>query len=157
MKRSLMRRQVLKIVSGMVLSPWPQLSASTSGFQQTVAALLTATDEGSILQIDLEDLCDTLNLCGSFPLSFTATSHDADKVFDACRNALACIPSHRVKAAVVVCSGNGRDFGLHKCSEVFGAVRNATDESTSLVFGVAYNPMLVGAMSVTWLAGTPDD
>ena len=49
MKHVLMRRQFLKIVGGMVLSPRPLLAASTpaSGIQQVVAALLVATEEGS--------------------------------------------------------------------------------------------------------------
>ena len=64
MKRTLMRRQVLKIVGGMALSPWslPAASAQADGVEQTVAALLAATEEGSILQIDLEDLCHTLRM-----------------------------------------------------------------------------------------------
>jgi hypothetical protein len=109
-----MRRQVLKIVGGMALSPWPPPAASAQAdrVQQTVAALLAATEEGSILQIDLEDLCDTLKLCGSSPVSFTVTDHDADKVLDACRDALARIPTHNKAAAVVVCSGYGESFGF---------------------------------------------
>ena len=96
MKRTLMRRQVLKIVGGMALSPWSPPAASTQadGVQQTVAALLAATEEGSILQIDLEELRETLNLCGSSPVSFTVTNHDADKLLDACRDALARMPTH---------------------------------------------------------------
>ena len=96
MKRTLMRRQVLKIVGGMALSPWspPAASAQADGVEQTVAALLAATEEGSILQIDLEDLCHTLKLCGRSPVSFTVTNHDANKVLDACRDALAQMPSH---------------------------------------------------------------
>ena len=44
MKRTLMRRQVLKIVGGMALSPWPRpaASAQADGVEQTVAALQTA-------------------------------------------------------------------------------------------------------------------
>lgn len=158
MKRTLMRRQVLKIVSGMALSPWPLPAASSQSdrVQQTVAALLAATDEGSILQIELEDLRDTLNLCGRSPRSFTITDQDVDKVLDACRDALAWLPSHEVKAAVVVCSGYGKCFRLSHCAEVFRVVRHAMDESTSLVFGVVFDPTLVNAMSVTWLAGAPD-
>ena len=51
MKRTLMRRQVLKIVGGMVLSPWPPAAESTQAdrVQQTVTALLAATEEGFIL------------------------------------------------------------------------------------------------------------
>jgi hypothetical protein len=30
------------------------------------------------------------------------------------------------------------------------------DESACLVFGAVFDPMLVDAMSVTWLAGGPD-
>ena len=158
MKHVLMRRQALKIVSGMVLSPWPLLAVSTqaSGIQQVVAALLAATEEGSLLQIDLEDLRDTLKLCGSFPMSFTVTNHDADKVLDTCRDALAAKPSHNIKAAVVVCSGYGKGFQLTQCAEVFRAVQHAMDESTYLVFGVVLDSALVDAMSVTWLAGAPD-
>lgn len=153
-----MRRQVLKIVGGMALSPWPRpaASAQADGIQQTVAALLAATEEGSILQIDLEDLCHTFKLCGSSPVSFTVTNHDADKVLDACRDALARMPSHRVKAAVVVCSGNGKNFRLTNCAEVFRVVRHAVHESTYLVFGVVSDPTLVDAMRVSWLAGVPD-
>ena len=104
MKHVLMRRQVLKIVGGMVLSLRPQLAVSTpaSGIQQAVAALLAATEEGSLLQIDLEDLRETLNLCGRSPLSFTVTDRDADKVLEACRDALTLMPSHKVEVAVVV-------------------------------------------------------
>ena len=125
MKRTLMRRQVLKIVGGMALSPWPPpaASAQADGVEQTVAALLAATEEGSILQIDLEDLCHTLKLCGRSAVSFTVTNHDANKVLDACRDALAQMPSHGVKAAVVVCSGNGKNFRLTNCAEVFRVIR----------------------------------
>ena len=158
MKRTLMRRQVLKIVGGMALSPWPPpaASAQADGVQQTVAALLAATEEGSILQIDLVDLCHTLKLCGSSPVSFTVTDHDVDKVLGACRNALARMPSHKVKAAVLVCSGNGKNFRLTNCAEVFRAIRHAVNESTYLVFGVVSDPTLVDVMRVSWLAGAPD-
>ena len=158
MKRTLMRRQVLKIVGGMALSPWspPAASAQADGVEQTVAALLAATEEGSILQIDLEDLCHTLKLCGRSAVSFTVTNHDANKVLDACRDALAQMPSHGVKAAVVVCSGNGKNFRLTNCAEVFRVVRHAVNESTYLVFGVVSDPTLVDAMRVSWLAGAPD-
>ena len=158
MKRTLMRRQVLKLVAGMALSPWPlhAASAQADGIQQTVAALLAATEEGSILQIDLEDLCHTFKLCGSSPVSFTVTNHDADKVLDACRDALARMPSHRVKAAVVVCSGNGKNFRLTNCAEVFRVVQHAMYESAYLVFGVVSDPTLVDVMRVSWLAGVRD-
>ena len=158
MKRTRMRRQVLKIVGGMALSPWPLPVASTQAdrVQQTVAALLAATEEGAILQIDLEDLRDTLKLCGRSPVSFMVTDHDADKVLDACRDALARIPTHNKAAAVVVCSGNGKSFQLSHCAEVFRVVRHAMDESAYLVFGVVFDSALVDAMSVTWLAGAPD-
>ena len=158
MKRTLMRRQILKIIGGMALSPWPLPAASDQAdrVQQTVTALLAATAEGAILQIDLEDLRDALKLCGSSPVSFTVTNHDADKVLAACRDALAWMPKHKMKAAVVVCSGYGKNFQLNHCAEVFRVVRKAVDESTCLVFGVRFAPTLVDAMSVTWLAGAPD-
>ena len=158
MKRTLVRRQVLKLVAGMALSPWPLPAASAQAdrVQQTLAALLAATEEGSILQIDLEDLRDTLKLCGRSPVSFMVTDHDADKVLDACRDALARIPTHNKAAAVVVCSGNGKSFQLSHCAEVFRVVRHAMDESAYLVFGVVFDSALVDAMSVTWLAGAPD-
>lgn len=158
MKRTLMRRQVLKIVGGMALSPWspPAASAQADGVEQTVAALLAATEEGSILQIDLEDLCHTLKLCGNSAACFTATHHDANKVLDACRDALAQMPSHGVKAAVVVCSGNGKNFRLTNCAEVFRVVHHAMYESAYLVFGVVSDPTLVDVMRVSWLAGVPD-
>ena len=158
MKRTLMRRQVLKIVGGMALSPWPRpaASAQADGVEQTVAALLAATEEGSILQIDLEDLCHTFKLCGSSPVSFTVTNHDAEKLLDTCRNALARMPSHEVKAAVVVCSGNGKNFRLTNCAEVFRVIRHAVNESTYLMFGVVSDPTLMDAMRVSWLAGVPD-
>ena len=158
MKRTLMRRQVLKIVGGMALSPWPRpaASAQADGVEQTVAALLAATEEGSKLQIDLEDLCHTLKLCGSSPVSFTVTDHDVDKVLGACRNALARMPSHKVKAAVLVCSGNGKNFRLTNCAEVFRVIRNTVHESTYLMFGVVSDSTLLDAMRVSWLAGAPD-
>ena len=84
-----------------------------------VTALLAATEGGSILQIDLEDLRHMLNLCGRSPVIFTVTDHDADEVLDACRDALARMPSHKVNAAVVVCSGNGKTFQLSHCAKVF--------------------------------------
>ena len=158
MKRTLMRRQVLKLVAGMALSPWPLHAASTQTVrvQQTAAALLAATEEGSLLQIDLEDLCHTLKLCGSSPVSFTVTDHDVDKVLGACRNALARMPSHKVKAAVLVCSGNGKNFRLTNCAEVFRVIRHAVNESTYLMFGVVSDSTLLDAMRVSWLAGAPD-
>ena len=158
MKRTLMRRQVLKIVGGMALSPWspPAASAQADGVEQMVAALLAATEEGSILQIDLEDLCHTLKLCGRSPVSFTVTNHDSDKLLDACRDALARMPSHGVKAAVVVCSGNGKNFRLTNCAEVFRVIRHAVNESTYLMFGVVSDPTLVDVMRVSWLAGVRD-
>ena len=157
MKRTLMRRQVLKIVASVTLSPWPLPAASTSANRvQQAAALLAATAEGAILQIDLEDLLDALKLCGSSPVSFTVTNHDADKVLDACRDALARITTHKKAAAVVVCSGYGKSFQLSHCAEVFRVVRRAMDESTCLALGVVFDPQLVNAMSVTWLVGAPD-
>ena len=158
MKHVLMRRQVLQIVGGMVLLPRPQLAVSTptSGIQQAVAALLAATAEGSLLQIDLEDLRDTLKLCGSSPLSFTVTNHDADKVLGACRDALARMPTHNKAAAVAVCSGYGKGFQLTQCAEVFRVIQHAMDESACLVFGVVLDSALVDTMSVTWLAGAPN-
>ena len=158
MKRTLMRRQVLKIVGGMALSPWPRpaASAQADGVEQTVAALLAATEEGSILQIDLEDLCHSLKLCGSSPACFTATHHEADKLLDTCRKALAQMPSHSIKAAVVVCSGNGKNFQLTNCAEIFRVILHAVHESTYLVFGVVSDLTLVDAMRVSWLAGVPD-
>ena len=158
MKRSLMRRQILQTVSGMVLTPRPLFAVSTPADkgQQTVAALLAATEESSLLQIDLADLRDTLKLCGSSPQSFTVTNHDADKVLDACRDALAQMPSHGVKVAVVVCSGNGKNFRLSNCAEVFRVIRHAVNESTYLVFGVVSDPTLVDVMRVSWLAGVRD-
>ena len=158
MKHILMRRQVLKIVGGMAFSPWslPAESAPADGFQKTAATLLAATEEGSILQIDLEDLCHTLKLCGRSAVSFTVTNHDANKVLDACRDALAQMPSHGVKAAVVVCSGNGKNFRLTNCAEVFRVIRHAMNESTYLMFGVVSDSTLVDAMRVSWLAGVPD-
>lgn len=158
MTRTLNRRQLFKIVGGIALSPWSVPAASTQAdrVQQTGAALLAATEEGSLLQIDLEDLLDALKLCGSSPVSFTVTNHDADKVLDACRVALARIPTHKKAAAVVVCSGYGKSFGLHHCTEVFRVIQHAMDESAYLVFGVVFDSALVDAMSVTWLAGAPD-
>lgn len=158
MTRTLNRRQLFKIVGGIALSPWSVPAASTQAdrVQQTVAALLAATEEGSILQIDLEDLKDTLNLCGRSPVSFTVTHHDADKVLDACRDALARMPTHNKAAAVVVCSGYGKSFQLSRCTEVFRVVQHAMDESAYLVFGVVIDPTLVDAISVTWLVGAPD-
>ena len=158
MKRTLMRRQVLKLVAGMALSPWPLHAASTQTVrvQQTAAALLAATEEGSLLQIDLEDLCHTLKLCGSSPVSFTVTDHDVDKVLGACRNALARMPSHKVKAAVLVCSGNGKNFRLTNCAEVFRVILNTVHESFFLMFGVVADATRLDAMRVSWLAGAPD-
>lgn len=158
MKPTLARRQVLKLVAGVALSPWPlpSVSTPTDRVQQTVAALVAATEEGAILQIDLEDLLDALKLCGSSPVSFTVTNHDADKVLDACRDALARIPTHNKAAAVVVCSGYGKGFQLTQCAEVFRAVQHAMNESAYLVFGVVLDSALVDAMSVTWLADAPD-
>ena len=158
MKRTLMRRQVLKLVAGMALSPWPLHAASTQTVrvQQTAAALLAATEEGSLLQIDLEDLCHTLMLCGCFSVSFTVKDQDVDKVLGACRNALARMPSHKVKAAVLVCSGNGKIFLLTNCAEVFRGSRNTVHESTYLMFGVVSDSTLLDAMRVSWLAGAPD-
>ena len=140
------------------MSPWSVPAASTQAdrVQQTGAALLAATEEGSLLQIDLEDLLDALKLCGSSPVSFTVTNHDADKVLDACRDALAQMPSHGVKVAVVVCSGNGKNFRLTNCAEVFRVVQHAMYESAYLVFGVVSDPTLVDVMRVSWLAGVPD-
>ena len=108
------------------------------------------------MQIDLEDLLDALKFCGSSPVSFTVTNHDACKVLDACRDALARIPTHNKTAAVVVCSGYGESFGLHHCTEVFSVVQHAMDESAYQVFAAVFDPALVDAMSVTCLVGAPD-
>lgn len=64
--------------------------------------------------------------------------------------------SHRIKAAVVVCSGNGRIFRLTNCAKVFTLIRNAMDESAYQLFGAVFDTQAVGAMSVTWLAGADD-
>lgn len=158
MKHTLKRRQVLKIIGGMALSPWPLPAVSTQAdrIQQTLAAIEAATEAGSIFQIDMGDFSDALILCGPAPVSFTVTDHDADKVLDACRDALAWMQRHKVTAAVVVCSGWGKSFGLIQCAEVFRMVRHAMPESKCLVFGARFDPKLVDAMSVTWLAGGPD-
>ena len=89
-------------------------------------------------------------------MSFTVTNHDADKLLDACRDALAQMPSHGVKAAVVVCSGNGKNFQLTNCAEIFRVIRLAVHESTYLMFGVVSDSTLLDAMRVSWLAGAPD-
>ena len=113
-------------------------------------------DEDGITVRDQWNAHNALELCGSSPMSFTVTNHDADKVLDTCRDALAGIPSHNIKAAVVVCSGYGKGFELTQCAGVFRAVQHAMDESTYLVFGVILDSALVDAMSVNWLAGAPD-
>ena len=157
------RRQVLRTFGRFVLT---SVSASLPAYgngtfllctrHHVQGDLLAATEEGSLLQIDLEDLRDTLKLCGRSPVSFTVTDHDADKVLGACRDALARMPSHNVKAAVVVCSGYGKNFRLSHCTDVFRAVQHAVDKSACLVFGVVFDPKLVDAMSVTWLAGATE-
>lgn len=163
MTTDLVRRQVLRTVGRLGLTSvsgsLPAHGNSTF-FQcclhHVQRDLLAATKEGSILQIDLEDLCHTFKLCGSSPACFTATHHDADKLLDTCRKALARMPSHGIKAAVVVCSGNGKNFRLTNCAEVFRVVQHAMYESEYLVFGVVSDPTLVDAMRVSWLAGVPD-
>ena len=157
MKRAL-RRQVLKLVAGMALSPWPlpSVSAQADRVQQTVTALLAATEEGSILQIDFNDLLDSLNLCGPSPVSFTVTHRDADRVLDECRAALAGMQKQKLAAVLVVCSGYGKSFRLSRCTEVFRVVQHAMDESACLVCGVVHDQTLVDAISVAWLAGAPD-
>lgn len=89
-------------------------------------------------------------------MSFTVTNHDADKVLDACHDALARIPTHNKAAAMAVCSGYGESFGLHHCTEVFRVVQHAMDESAYQVFGAVFDPALVDAISVTWLVSAPD-
>ena len=162
MTTDLVRRQVLRAVGRLGLtSVSGSLPAHGNGTffrcrQQIALNVVEATEEGAILRIDLEDLRDTLKLCGSSPVSFTVTDQNADKVLDACHEALAWIPKHKLAAAVVVCSGYGKSFRLGRCAEVFEAVRRAMDESACLVFGAVFNPMLVDAMRVTWLVGAPD-
>ena len=57
---------------------------------------------------------------------------------------------------MVVCSGNGKNFRLTNCAEVFRVIRHAVNESTYLVLGARFDPKLVDAMRVSWLAGAPD-
>ena len=164
MTTDLVRRQVLRTVGRLGLTSvsgsLPAHGKNSTFFQCSLhhvqRDLLAATKEDSLLQIDPGDLRDTLKLCGSSPLSFTVTNHDADKVLNACRDALARITTHKKAAAVVVCSGYGKSFQLSHCAEVFRVVRRAMDESTCLALGVVFDPQLVNAMSVTWLVGAPD-
>lgn len=71
--------------------------------EQIVTLLKCATEEHSVLQIDMQDFDDALNLCGSSPMCFNVTDDDAGVVLNACRDAAAHLGNAQVAAAVVVC------------------------------------------------------
>ena len=126
--------------------------------EQIITLLECATEEGSILQIDMQDFQDALNLCGSSPMCFNVTGDDAGVLLNVCRDAAACLEKTQIAAAVVVCgiadtSGN---YKLAHLKEVFEVFRQAVDDSALLVFGASCDPSLKTSMRVTWLAGAPD-
>ena len=126
--------------------------------EQIITLLECATEEGSILQIDMQDFQDALNLCGSSPMCFNVTGDDAGVLLNVCRDAAACLEKTQIAAAVVVCgiadtSGN---YKLAHLKEVFEVFRQAVDDSALLVFGASCDPSLKSSMRVTWLAGAPD-
>lgn len=138
--------------------PLPTVSTSNYTIEQTIAALELATEEGSILQIDMQDFNDALSLCGSSPVSFNVSGRDVTTVINVCRDAAARMVKHHVAAAVVVCGVTKviDCYRLKDFKEVFEAFRLAVDESAFLVFGVGFDPSLGDCMSVTCLAGAPD-
>lgn len=126
--------------------------------EKIVTLLKCATEEHSILQIDMQDFDDALNLCGSSPMCFNVTGDDAGVLLNVCRDAAACLEKTQIAAAVVVCgiadtSGN---YKLAHLKEVFEVFRQAVDDSALLVFGASCDPSLKSSMRVTWLAGAPD-
>ena len=126
--------------------------------EQIITLLECATEEGSILQIDMQDFQDALSLCGSSPMCFNVTGDDAGVLLNVCRDAAACLEKTQIAAAVVVCgiadtSGN---YKLAHLKEVFEVFRQAVDDSALLVFGASCDPSLKSSMRVTWLAGAPD-
>ena len=126
--------------------------------EKIVTLLKCATEEHSILQIDMQDFDDALNLCGSSPMCFNVTGDDAGVLLNVCRDAAACLEKTQIAAAVVVCgiadtSGN---YKLAHLKEVFEVFMQAVDDSALLVFGASCDPSLKSSMRVTWLAGAPD-
>ena len=69
------------------LQPFPTASTPKYTIEQTIAVLELATEEGSILQIDMEDFQDALSLCGSSPMCFHVSGSDVTNVIDVCRDA----------------------------------------------------------------------
>ena len=126
--------------------------------EQIVTLLKCATEEHSVLQIDMQDFDDALNLCGSSPMCFNVTGDDAGVVLNACRDAAAHLGKTQVAAAVVVCgiANTSGNYTLAHLKEVFEVFRQAMDESAFLVFGASCDPSLKSSMRVTWLAGAPD-
>lgn len=126
--------------------------------EQIITLLECATEEGSILQIDMQDFHDALSLCGSSPVCFNVTGDDAGEVTNACLDAATSVGKNQVAAALVVCglSDTADGYSLVHIKEVFEVFRKAVGESAFLVFGVGYDPSLKTSMRVTWLAGVPD-
>lgn len=126
--------------------------------EQIITLLECATEEGSILQIDMQDFQDELSLCGSSPMCFNVTGDDTDELTNASRDATKSIGKNQVAAAVVVCglSYTADGYSLVHIKDIFEVFRKAVGESAFLVFGVGYDPSMKKSIRVTWLAGAPD-
>lgn len=115
-----------------------------------------ATDEGAILQIDLQDLEDARQLLGHCLIGFSVVGKVTAEIIDACRRELDGTMKRPVAAAVVVVSGGGEMLQLQHCTAIFDVFRQAVDESVYLVFGVACDKSLADTMRITCLTGWPD-
>lgn len=133
-----------------------QASLTNYSVENAMESIHQATDEGVILQIDLQDLEEAQKLFGHCPTSFSVVGKVTGEIIDACRHEFVRIMKRPVAAAVVVVSGGGEILQLQNCTAIFDVFRQAVDESVYLVFGVVCDKSLANSMRVTCLAGWPD-
>lgn len=127
------RRQVLRAVGGLVLTPVSAcLPIHVHGTHSHPVQhdLLAALEEGASLQIDLNDMRDVLSAIGDAP-PVCAVFHgpDVGAVVKQCAEVLAQHPEPS-NAMLVVVSGN-QSLRLDHCRAVFAAVTDATVNSAS--------------------------
>ena len=131
-------------------------SLTNYSVEKAMESIHRATDEGVILQIDLQDLEEAQQLFGHCPISFSVIGEATSEIINACRDEFLRIMKRPVAAAVVVVSGGGEILRLQHCTAIFEAFRLAVDESVYLVFGVVCDKSLANSMQVTCFTGWPD-